>query len=437
MKVTRRTFWSGVMGALVLMGLGIQPAAANSDNESADVILQWNRLAQRDIGAGGQPFVQTRRYAMVHVAMADAVLAIDERYAPLHVRTWAPSGASKSAAAAQAARDIMVSFFPANQAEYDATLAATLATIAPGRAAAGVAVGQRVATAVLAWRANDGFATANPQPSTVLPSTLPGVWRRTASGPAQYSELGFVEPFGVLTPYQFLPAAPPQLESAEYAQDFNDVKNNGRATGSTRTPEQTRFALLFAGAGAFANVTNPFRLWHTVARDVAQQKGLSLVDTARLFALLSVAIHDGLQTAHSSKFVYKLWRPETAIDQAALDNNSATDAEAGWQPLIVTPPYPSHSSNMSCIGVSAARMLANVFDTDDVAFTARWLTGGASPTVVHAQPYTSFWAMAADQGSSRVWGGVHYRFEITASEAACLQVADFIFERRMRPRHRR
>jgi hypothetical protein len=270
----------------------------------------------------------------------------------------------------------------------------------------------------------------------VLPSTLPGIWRRTASGAAQYSELGNVEPFGLLSPYQFLPAAPPQLESAEYAQDFNDVKSNGRATGSTRTLEQTRFAQLFAGAGAFANVTNPFRLWHSVARDLAEQRALSLVDTARLFALLSVAIHDGLQTAHASKFVYRLWRPETAIDQAALDNNPATDAERPWQPLLVTPPYPSHGSNMSCIGASAARMLANVFDTDDVPFTARWLTGGATPTVVHAQPYTSFWAMAADEGSSRVWGGLHYRFEITASEASCLQVADFIFERRMRPRHR-
>jgi hypothetical protein len=436
MRTSPRAFWSAVMGALILLGLGILPASAHSFDESADVILQGNHIARRDIGVGGQPFVQTRRYAMVHVAMADAVLAIDDRYAPLRVRAWAPPGASKTAAAAKAARDILVSFFPANQADYDATLAATLATIPPGRGAAGADVGKRVAAAVLAWRENDGFATANPQPSTVLPSTLPGIWRRTASGSAQYSELGYVEPFGVLTPYQFLPAAPPQLESAEYAQDFNDVKSNGRATGSTRTPEQTRFALLFAGAGAFANVTNPFRLWHTVARDVAVQKRLSLVDTARLFALLSVAIHDGLQTAHASKYVYRLWRPETAIDQAAIDGNAATDAEAGWQPLIVAPPYPSHSSNMSCIGVSAARMLADVIGTDNVSFTATWLTGGASPAVVHAQPYTSFWAMAADQGSSRVWGGVHYRFEITASEAACLQVADFIFERRMRPRQR-
>jgi hypothetical protein len=422
---------------LLLLGLGVAPASANPYEDSADVILEWNRITQRDIGAGGQPFVQTRRYAMVHVAMADAVLAIDERYAPLHVRAWAPWGASKTAAAAQAARDVLVSFFPANQADYDATLAAMLATIPPGRAAMGADVGKRVAAAVLAWRETDGFATANPQPPALLPSTLPGIWRRTVSGPAQYSELGYVEPFGVLSPYQFLPAAPPQLESAEYAQDFNDVKNNGRATGSTRTPEQTRFAQLFAGAGAFANVTNPFRLWHSVARDVAQQKRLSFVDTARLFALLSVAIHDGLQTSHSSKFVYRLWRPETAIDQAAIDNNAATDAESLWQPLLVTPPYPSHSSNMSCIGVSAARMLANVFGRDDVSFTARWLTGGATPTVVHTQPYTSFWAMAADEGSSRVWGGLHFRFEITASEVSCLQVADFIFERRMRPRLRR
>src|SRR5262249_54488956 len=188
-------------------------------------------------------------------------------------------------------------------------------------------VGKKDAAAILAWRENDGSATANPQPPAFLASVLPGIWRTTATGPAQFSEFGSVDPFGLLTPTQFLPIPPPQLESAEYAEDFNEVKSKGRATGATRTPEETRFAQLFAGVGPYANVTNAFRLWHNIARDVSQEKSLSLVGTARLFALLSASIHDSLQTSHTSKFVYRLWRPETAIDQAAVDNNASTAPE--------------------------------------------------------------------------------------------------------------
>jgi hypothetical protein len=180
-----------------------------------------------------------------------------------------------------------------------------------------VAVGKKVAAEILAWRQNDGFAAANPQPPAFLPSTLPGIWRPTATGPAQFSRLGDVEPFGLLTPTQFLPIPQPQLESAEYAEAFNEVKNKGRATASTRTPEETRFAQLFAGApGPFFNATGAFRLWGNVARDVSQMRNYSLSRTARLYALLSASINDSLQTSQTSKFIYRLWRPETAIDQA-------------------------------------------------------------------------------------------------------------------------
>jgi hypothetical protein len=371
---------------------------------------------------------------MMHIAMADAVVAIEGRYEPYHVRVHAPNGASAEAAAAQAAHDVLLVLIPSGQAAFDTALQNRLATIPPRLRQLGAQVGKKVGAAVLAWRANDGAATANPQPPPLLASVLPGIWRPTASGPAQFSEFGLAEPFAVLTTTQFLPVPPPQLESAEYADGFNEVKTKGRATGATRTPEQTRFAQLFAGVGTFANVTNAFRLWHNVARDVAQDRSLSLVQTARLFALLSASIHDSLQTAHTSKFVYRLWRPETAIDQAAVDNNDATAAESLWPPLIPTPPYPSHSSNMACIGVGASRMLANVFHSDDQAFTATWYTGASPPAVVHSQPYQSFSALAEDQGNSRVWGGIHFRFELDASQVSCTQVADYVFDNYMQRR---
>jgi hypothetical protein len=290
---------------------------------------------------------------------------------------------------------------------------------------------------LLKWRQNDGAASANPQPPAFLASTLPGIWRQTASGPAQFSEFGSVAPFGLLSSTQFLPAPFPQLDSTAYAIDLNDVKDKGRATGSTRSMEEERFAQLFAGAtGPYSNVTNQFRLWSNVARDVSQTDRLSLVRTARAFALMTASIHDSLQTAHTSKFIYRLWRPETAITAADIDENPDTEPELGWTPLLSTPPYPSHASNMSCIGAGAAQMLANVFGTDAKSFTATWYTAGTPPAVVHSEPYTSFWALGQDEGSSRVWGGIHYRFEIDASEQRCAQVANYIYDSHMRRGHR-
>jgi len=405
------------------------PRAEAMEQSNGSVIIEWNDLLQRNIG--GPPIGQPRNYAMLHIAMADAVVAIEGHYRPFHAQVSAPSGASAEAAAAQAGHDVLVSLLPATQAAADAALANRLAQISPGRAMLGVQVGKKAAAAILAWRQNDGYASANPQPPAFLASTLPGVWRPTASGPYQFSEIGNVVPFGLLTPSQFLPTPYPQLESTAYAEAFNEVKEIGRAVSAVRTPEQARFAQLFAGVGAFANVTGPFRLWSSVARDLSQQKSLSLLATARLFALTLATIHDSLQTSHYSKAVYRLWRPETAIAHADVDNNPATDAEPGWTPLIPTPPYPAYSSNMTCIGTGASRMLAHVLGNDAQTFTATWYT--ATDSVVFAQPYMSLFQLGDDEAHSRIWGGIHYRFDIEASQVSCTQVADYLFDNYMRP----
>ena len=408
------------------------PAVAG-ENSSGDVIIEWNQLLQRNIA--GPPVGQARSYAILQIAMGDAVVAIEGRYHPFHANVKAPSGASAEAAAAQAGHDVLVNLFPLSQPAADAALANRLAQIPPGRRALGVQVGASAAAAILAWRLNDGYASANPQPPTFLASTLPGVWRPTASGPYQFSEIFFVTPFGLLTSTQFLPTPYPQLESTAYADALNEVKAVGRAPGGpiqpVRTDEQSRFAQLFAGVGAFANVTGPFRLWSNVARDLSLQKKLSLLDTARLFALTLAGIHDSLLTSHTSKSVYRLWRPETAIANADQDNNPATDPEPGWAPLIPTPPYPAYSSNMTCIGTGGSRMLANVLGADAQSFTATWYT--ATGDVVYAQPYTSLGQLGRDEAHSRIWGGIHYRFDIEASQVSCTQVADYLFDHYMRP----
>lgn len=426
---TTATFLAFVLAALA--------APVHASHNGAQVIIDWDQIAQTTVG--GPPFAQARSYAMVSIAMADAVVAVQGRYDPFFARLNSPlaHGASAKAAAAQAAHDVLVHLVPANQAALDASLGASLAGIPAGQRWLGRQVGMRVAAKIIAWRLNDGFAVANPQPPAFLASTLPGIWRPAASGPAQFSKMEDVLPFGLISPTQFLPAPFPQLESAEYATDFNDVKDIGSAASTTRTERQTALAQSFAGApGPYFNATTFFRVWHNVARDVSLADGMSMVDTARMFALLSASMFDGLQTTQVSKFVYRLWRPITAVAEAGNDNNDATEAESGWAPLLGTPPYPSHASNASCLGASAAQTLNNVFGTDNKSFTATWYTGGTSPTVVYSEPYDSFWAMGHDTGSSRIWGGIHYRFEITASENACTQVANYIFDNYMQRRYK-
>jgi hypothetical protein len=415
---------------LVTISSLLLPCAEAMAQSNGDVIVEWNQLLQSNIT--GPPVGQPRSYAMLQIAMADAVVAIEGQYRPFHAHVSASPGASAEAAAAQAGHDVLVSLFPATQGAADAALANRLAQISPGPAVLGVQVGKRAAAAILAWRSNDGYAAANPQPPAFLASTLPGIWLPTASGPYQFSLIYNVTPFGLLAPFQFLPTPFPQLESAEYAEAFNEVKDVGRLDSTVRTPEQGRFAQLFAGNGpAYKNVTNVFRLWSNVARDVSQSNSLSLVDTARLFAMMWASMHDSILTSHSSKAVYRLWRPETAIAHADVDDNPATDAEPGWAPLIPTPPYPAYSSDMTCLATGASRMLAHVLRNDAQSFTATWYT--ATGAVVFAQPYTSLWALAVDEANSRVWGGIHYRFDIEASQASCTQVANYLFGHYMRP----
>ena len=418
------------VSAFVLSIAMLVPRGAEAQRSNGDVIVEWNQLLQTNIS--GLPVGQPRSYAMLHVAMADAVIAVRGRYQPFHAHVRAPEDASAEAAAAQAGHDVLVALFPAAQATADAALATRLALISQEGRALGVQVGSKTAAQILAWRQNDGYVSANPRPPAFLASTLPGIWEPTASGPYQFSLIYKVTPFGLLTPFQFLPTPYPQLESAEYAQAFNEVKDIGRSNSTVRTPEQGRFAQLFAGVGAYANVTNVFRLWSNIARDLSRSNSLSLVDTARLFAMMWASMHDSLLTSHSSKAVYRLWRPQTAIAHADVDDNPATDAEPGWAPLIPTPPYPAYSSNMTCLATGASRMLAHVLASDAQSVTATWYT--ATGAVVFAQPYTSLWALAVDEANSRIWGGIHYRFDIDGSQASCTQVADYLFDNYMQPR---
>jgi hypothetical protein len=420
MKCRSLAAWLGAAAIVLLAGRA-------EATESADVIIEWNQLLQTTIPTSGP--AAPRYYAMLHIAMFDAVNAIDKTYTPYRARVSAYPGVSEEAAAAQAAHDVLVFLVPNAQATYDAALQARLARIATWRAAAGALVGSKTAQEIIAWREHDG--EVNPSPPVYQLPPLPGLWQPTppAFAPATFTHLGDVEPFALLTPTQYLPDAPPTLTSEDYAVDFNEVKRIGALTSTERTAEQTQTARLFASIG---NRTIHFAMWNNIARDVARREYWSLIDTARLFALLNASIHDGVQTSHTSKFVYGLWRPVTAIRRADEDLNPQTAADTTWTPLLTTPSYPSHSSNQTCIATSAARALARAFATDTLPFTVTWVGIAPNPDVTRS--YGSFSELAAEQARSRVYGGIHFTFELSASQESCTKVADYVVDHYMLPR---
>jgi len=414
--------------ALAACALASSANANDTFRERADpaVIREWNLLAEGVVPASAGP-TQPRTYAMMHIAMFDAVNSIEGGFSPYRVRVPASRFASSEAAAAQAAHDVLVELWPANTGQFDTALNTRLTGIHPVRAQLGAQVGHDVAKKILAWRANDGWAT----PQSYTPPALPGLWQPTppAFAPAGFVQAGDAAPFALPTPYYYLPRRPPELDSQEYADAVNEIKAIGGATSTVRTAEQTLQARLWASVGYKEQWS---AIWNQVTRFMALRNNLSLIESARLFALVNVAMQDGVQTAQASKFVFQMWRPVHAIQRAAEDMNPATDPDPTWMPLLTTPPYPSYAGNMACIGASTARALALYFGTNDILVSAQWSNTDGINFV--ARSFPGFWQMAEHQGASREYGGIHYHFDTTASQEVCPKVAGYVFANFMRPR---
>jgi hypothetical protein len=392
---------------------------------SANVVLEWNQLALHAVGqARVSPVVASRALAITEAAVYDSVVAIDPSFEPYHVHVHAPRGASSEAAAAQAAHDTLTALFPAQASTFDSALAADLAGIAPGRALLGVAVGRTVAQQILAWRANDG-SVPDPNAPPYVPGTDPGDWQPTppANLPALAPQWPYVTPFAMTSGSQFRPAAPPALDSAEYAAAFNEVKDLGRVNSLTRTDEQTQIARFWNdGLGtAFA-----MGYWNRIAAQAATDQGLSLVQDAHVFALLNIAEADAHIACWDAKYTYNLWRPVTAIRAADTDGNPATEADATWTPLLVTPNFPSYMSAHSTLSAAAAEVLTALFGAD------YHFTVGAE-SVPYTRSFDSFDAAAAEAGQSRIYGGIHYQFDNQAAQASGHAVGQFVAANFLRP----
>lgn len=389
-----------------------------------DMVLEWNaNAADAIVGVAGlRPERGLIRLAMVHIAIYDAVNAIDgypfQAYAN-HPAVISP--ASPDAAAAAAAHDMLVALFPAQQANLDAKYSASLSTIADGPAKSnGIAVGQQTAAAILALRANDG------RDATVSysPGTGPGVWAPTPPGflAAAAPEAAHVQPFALNSPSQFRADPPPALTSDTWARDYNEVKTLGVASGSTRTPEQTDIGRFWAD--------QPILQWNRAWRNIAITQGLSLEENARFFAMLATATADAIIACWDSKFTYNFWRPVTAIRAGDTDGNAATEPDVNWIAQVVTPNHPEYPAAHGCFSGSSTQTLNFFFGTDNFSFTIDSKVAGLTNPV---RSYNSFSQALDEVLDARVYGGMHYRNSTHKGAILGEQVSRFVTAHLFRP----
>ena len=325
----------------------------------ADVVTDWNQTAIRATEIAGAPVpVQTRVMAMVHAAIFDAINAVERKYTVYAVDMRTTPETSAEVAAAAAAHGILERLYPPQKAIIDAALASSLTRIPDGPAKAnGLRLGQEVAERLFTLRKDDGSAA---QQSYSF-STGAGVYQATPLMNANpvLPQWRNVKPFTIANAKQFAFAGPPALTSAAFAKDFDEVKRLGSRVSTERTNEQTAIAIHWAGSEV-----PPL---NAVARAAAAAKGLSLVDTARLFALLNMTMANSLIAGFEAKYHFNYWRPVTAIRNAGLANNTGTSADPGWEPLLVTPPHQEYPS-AHCLGAGAAvAVLQEIFGGDKLS----------------------------------------------------------------------
>jgi len=410
-------------GAAALFLVVVASFAALPMRARANPIADWDVIAFETVESSGKTGpVTSCDVAMAHVAMHDALNAIDRRYEPYAYDGEAPRGASPEAAVAAAAHDVLVARIPNKKAALAAALASALAAIPDGRAKAdGVATGRAAAAAILARRADDGSDVVRPYKA----AAGLGVWRLTPPAFAQPIGVSFgkVAPFTMTSGEQFELPRPAyfNLRGAEYAADYNEVKSLGGAGSKTRTAEQSEIARFWYEPSPGVHIR--------LARDLVVTRKLNLWDSARLFALLHLATADCLISGYGAKYRYNFWRPVTAIRNGANDGNPQTAADPAWNSYLETPSHPDYLSLHAVLGAAWAEILARFFGTDQFSFTII----SAKPYPGITRSFKSFSQSAQEDADSRIYGGIHFRSSCRDGLVIGRKIGAQVFEKFLRP----
>ncbi len=421
-----------LVGALGVVGT----SAARPVRVDATSVNHWNEVAVNTLAAipgpnGGAPPAFQINMGMVEGAVYDAVNAIGPRqHRPYLLKRRFGANASIDAAVATAAYDVLTDIvsnaegppFPGREGlltNLATEYAASLAAVDAGRfKARGIDAGHAAAAAMLAARVDDGRFG----PSQWVPNSAPGHWQPLVNPTTGQPILdptpwvGGVKPFLIQSSSQFRSVPPPALDSAAYAEQFNEVKSLGRATDSTRTADQTYFAKWWQSA--------PTRSWNDVARQLITRNDLDAADAARLFAMQNLSAADASINCWSDKYYFDFWRPWNSIPRAEEDGNPATTADAGWTALI-TAPYPEWPSGHLCqdgAHVTFLRMFFGYAPLGGFQITSVSAFLTTEPTV---RTFDTFSQPLAELIEARIWAGLHYRSADVAGQRLGERVAAY------------
>jgi len=433
----------GILVALAIVIIACTVSQAAPTLPPGNPVQQWNTIAENTVVTSGAFQAEGFIYmGYVSAAVYDAVVSIEGGYEPYGSAIAAYSGASSDAAAVEAAYQTLVYYFPGQAATLNSFYTEALALIPEGWSkTAGQAVGLAAATNIINLRTGDGRLTpigVTSSFSTLLPG--PGVWRLTPSAfaPPQTPWLGSVRPFILQNADQFLPDPPPSLQSSEWVEAFNQIKTYGEATSSARTSEQTAVARFWS-----ANVV---RIYNRLARDVAEQQGLGLLQTARLTAMVNTVGADALISCLFAKYHYLFWRPVTAIDPTAVtadgfgsipgfdDGNPATVEQLGWRPLLATPNHPEYPAAHGTITSAIAEVFSTFLGTQQFNLDIHGFdANGAAGNLDAVQHFTTADDLRTQIVNARVWAGLHYRFSVLAGNTLGIKVADYDLQHAFQP----
>jgi hypothetical protein len=441
---------------------------------SIDPILEWNGVAldvNRISYSGGVPNDEvgptrsSRALAIESVAMFDAWNSIHREFTPYLVQAPHSDNASDVAAVAQAAHDTLVAMYPHQQPYIDTALTETLRRLPDGRAKTrGINVGSYVAQAILDARTNDGSEI----PGEYIPDGVPGHHVVDPLNPNQ----GFLTPawggvntFGIPSPDVIPVPKVPAMTSDEYTQAYNQVFALGAEDGkSTRTTDQTEISIYW-GYDVARGLGDPPRLYNQVARVISVQEGNTVGENARMFALINIAMADAGIVGWDVKYRDIFWRPIVGIRRADKDGNPDTIADPYWVPLGApksnplpgetnfTPPFPAYISGHAVFGGAAFKIMADFYQTDDIKFSIPFdfiseefngVTRDVHEQIpdlilnyirqIRPRHYYSFSQAAAENAASRIFLGIHWRFDATNGVDAGDRIADIDFDTQLRPR---
>lgn len=401
-----------VLPITLLLGACYRPHQTGRQQPTGpELAISWNETAYRVAYAHDQfySFIGVRALAMTHLAMHDALNAVQPRYARFLYQEHRPE-ADPVAAAAQAAYEVLAAAYPQRKDTLSQVLGHWLGQVPDGPAKEqGILSGRAIAHQLIAFREGDGHE----KNGDYTPMTKPGDYRFTPGFDYVWKpDFDYARPFVLDSVSEFRVPPPPPLDSEAYTKSFEEVKAYGGKNSRERQPDQAHFAHWWAEFGEHS--------WNRIGRLAARDQALSLVDANRLFALINVNLYDLYLASFDSKYQYDTWRPITAIHEADQDGNPATEADPSWEPEMITPPWPEYPSAHAAVGAGGAEVVSTVLGSPAFSFT---MVSTTAQPAGSTRTYADLDAAADDCADSRIMNGFHFRFATEAGKIQGRQVA--------------